>query len=384
MKIAVIGLYYASNLGDAVICDCVRAWMKEAYPEAQVDMIDIKNYKEFPVQKKISTLTRERRKWNLKRDRWLTKSGISDRIYYWSAIGIRDQESFYEKLGKRGYDAVVFAGGQLFMDWLSLDICECLKRFHQQGVPVYFNACGAGEVLSEKIRRSLAKQLNHENIKLISTRDDVHTIEKRYFDGKKCVMPTYDPALWTTDVYGIKRMDSDVVGLGVMYSNHTWQHNITKFWLDVIKNLEYKNIPWKMFCNGNLEDYEYGCRVLKKAGKKPEHHILECASMPQELIMQIAGFKSIVSFRLHSHIIAASLGIPGIAVVWDKKVRFFYERIGHPERCITVQNTGDQVIARLKRAEAEGVDMKKIEQQKYDARRILLDAINKEIGYEQR
>lgn len=28
MKIAVIGVYYASNLGDAVICDCVASWLR--------------------------------------------------------------------------------------------------------------------------------------------------------------------------------------------------------------------------------------------------------------------------------------------------------------------------------------------------------------------
>ena len=32
MKIAVIGVYYASNLGDAIICDCVAFWLKKKWP----------------------------------------------------------------------------------------------------------------------------------------------------------------------------------------------------------------------------------------------------------------------------------------------------------------------------------------------------------------
>lgn len=384
MKIAVIGLYYASNLGDAVICDCVAAWLEKAYPAAQIEVIDIEGNKDLPVQETISALTRERRKWNLRRDQWLTKSGISDRIYYWSAAAIASRLSFYDEVGRRGYDAAVFAGGQLFMDWLSLGVCELLKRFEKARVPVFFNACGVGSSFSKQIRECLARQLNSENIKLVSTRDDADTMEKRYFCGRKCVTPTYDPALWTKETYGQEHKECSVVGLGVMYSDHAGQHRITNFWLDVIRNLDLRNIEWKMFCNGSLEDYEYGCHVLKKAGRNPEGSILKCAASPRELTAQIAGFRSIISFRLHSHIIAASLGIPGIAVVWDDKLRFFYSRLGHPERCATIEVSGKQIMSMLERAEAEGVNSEMIEKQKKYAKTILLDSINQVIGYEQR
>ena len=64
MKIAVIGLYHAPNLGDADNCDCVAAWMREAYPSAQVAVIDIENSRAFLVHEQISALTRLRRQWN--------------------------------------------------------------------------------------------------------------------------------------------------------------------------------------------------------------------------------------------------------------------------------------------------------------------------------
>lgn len=384
MKIAVIGLYYASNLGDAIICDCVAAWLKAEYPTAQIDVIDIENKKKFPIQDTVTTLIRVRRKWNLLRDCWLTSHNIDDRIYYWNSVDVSTRSSFYDDVGKRGYNAVVFAGGQLFMDWLSLDVCEFLKRFKKAGVPVFFNACGTGQAISEKIRKNMSEELNNGNIMLISSRDDVECIEKRYLGSGKRVKATFDPALWTKETYGQLKKESSTVGLGVMYSEYTGQRKVTKFWTDVIRQLEKENIKWKMFCNGDLEDYEYGCRVLKKIGRNPENYILKCAASPRELVSQIAGFKSIIAFRLHSHIVAASLGIPGVAVVWDDKLRFFYNHLGHPERCVTIDVSGKSIINILNRAETEGIDSRMIDKQKKYAKKLLMDSVGRVISYEQR
>lgn len=384
MKIAVIGLYYASNLGDAIICDCVAEWMRTAYPDAQIDIIDIENKKDFPVQTTVSAVTRERRKWNLRRDCWLTKHNIDDRIYYWNAVDVSSRESFYDEVGRRGYDAAVFAGGQLFMDWLSLDIREFLKRFEKKGVPVFFNACGAGPAYSEKIRKLLGEKMMSTNIRLISSRDDVECIEKRYLTGGKKVTATYDPALWTKETYRQEKRQSSAVGLGVMYSEHASQHKITKFWIDVIRRLDERDIEWKMFCNGAVEDYEYGRRILKKIGKDSDKYICRCAMSPRELVSQIAGFNSIIAFRLHSHIVAASLGIPGVAIVWDEKLRFFYRHLGHPERCRTIADTGQKIVEALDKAVSEGVDSELVDRQKNFGKKLLLDSIGQVIHYEQR
>lgn len=385
MKIAVIGLYYASNLGDAIICDCVAAWMKSAYPDAQVDVIDIENKREFPVQSSISELTRKRRKWNLWKDCWLTKHKIDDRIYYWNSIDVASRSAFYDEVGQRGYDAVIFAGGQLFMDWLSLDICEFLKRFEETATPVFFNACGVGSAVSEKIQKLLSKRLTAANIRLISSRDDVECIERRYLDGSRGrVMATFDPALWSKKTYGQEKKQSHTVGLGVMYFEQASQHKMTRFWIDVIHKLENQGKDWKMFCNGDLADYEYGCRILEKMGKNPDEYILRCASSPRELVAQIAGFESIIAFRLHSHIVATSFGIPGVAVVWDEKLRFFYRHLGHPERCRTIKDTGDTIINVLNEAVREGVDMMVVEKQKKFSKNLLLNSVGQVIGNEQR
>lgn len=382
MKIAVIGVYYASNLGDAIICDCVTDWLKKRYPGAEVDLIDIEGKTEFAKQSSVSIYTLWYRRRKLQWDYWLTKHGIKDRVYYWNQLDVATRQEFYNHVDAQKYDAAIFAGGQLFMDWLSVDVCEFLKRFEKEKIPVYFNACGAGLAVSDIIRSLLSRHLMDDTVKMISSRDDADKIKKRYLLGKRNVEITYDPALWVKEVYRIEKKESDIIGLGVMYSERDSIQKVTRFWIRLIKELNARHMKWKMFCNGSMDDYNFGCFVLKKLGLKINDYICDCAQKPSELIEQISSFNSLISFRLHSHIIAASLDIPAIAVVWDEKLRFFYRHLGHEERCKTIYASAEDILCALNRAREEGYDRKLIQNQKNFARELLINAVEQEVRNE--
>lgn len=378
MKIAVIGVYYSENLGDAVICDCVAYWLKQAFPDDEICVIDIEGKTDFSTQYSVTMKLLRYRYCKLKWDEFLTKSGIKDRIYHWNKLDVDTRQDFYEKMGNENFDAAVFAGGQLFMDWLSLDICELLKRFERRKIPVYFNACGVGTAISEKIRQQLSRYLLNSNVRFISSRDDVEETAARYLCHKKDVHMTYDPALWCREVYGNMDKNSGLLGLGIMYSNHTSLKRLTKFWTDLIKELENRNIKWKMFCNGSAEDYCYGCYVLKKVGLKEKEGILPYPQNPMALIKQITSFSKIISFRLHSHIIAVAYNIPAVAIVWDEKLRFFYRKLFHEERCKNEKDTPKVILDALDAAVKEGYDKELIEKQKGFSRKLLIKAIKME------
>lgn len=379
MKIAVIGVYYASNLGDAVIGDCVSYWLKKEYPDAKIDILDVEGKKEFPQQSSVSIRTLKKRKRKLKWDYWLTEKGIKDKVYYWNQLDVAQRQAFYDEVAQRGYDIAVFAGGQMFMDWLSVDVCEFLKRFEQKRIPVFFNACGVGFAISEKIRNVLSNCLLKENVKLISSRDDVHLIENRYLNGKRNAILTYDPALWTKEVYNVEKSKSEYVGLGVMFCENENIKKVTDFWVQMIQLLEQKHIKWKMFCNGALDDYNYGCYVLEQMNLNVSECIFDYPKTPEELVCQIGKFSSLISFRLHSHIIATSLDIPAVSLVWDEKVRFFYQHLGHEERCKTIHDSAESVFMALQLAKEQGYDRELIEKQKNFARQLLIDTINQEL-----
>lgn len=382
MKIAVIGVYYASNLGDAVICDCVAHWLKKEYPEAIIDVIDIEGKIEFSSQRSVSIRTLKRRHFNLMRDYWLTRHRISDRVYYWSRIAAESHYDFYNAVAAQNYDAVIFAGGQLFMDWLSLDICGLLERIKGKNIPIFFNACGVGSAISDTITKQLSHYLLNDHVKLISSRDNVEAIEKRYLQNAKTVVATYDPALWTKEVYKIEAKQNDVIGLGIMYSDHAPLWKITDFWKRLIREMEKRHLKWKMFCNGSIDDYQYGCYVLKKLGLSPEKYINQYPKTPQDLIEQIASFESMISFRLHSHIVATALDIPAIAIVWDEKLKFYYQKQKHEERCKTIIDSADTILNALELARQQRYDRDLVEQQKRAAKHLLLSAVKREIEYE--
>ena len=90
----------------------------------------------------------------------------------------------------------------------------------------------------------------------------------------------------------------------------------------------------------------------------------------------IASFGSLISYRLHSHIIACSLDIPTVAVQWDRKLPFFFEKIGCPERCLTAKATPKQVLAALEKAQADGYDRAAISSQQADACAKLFEAVD--------
>lgn len=57
-----------------------------------------------------------------------------------------------------------------------------------------------------------------------------------------------------------------------------------------------------------------------------------------QLVKQIASYSKIVSFRLHSHIIAYSCKIPSFGFIWDDKVKDFFAMTGNMGNCCELNN----------------------------------------------
>ena len=92
-------------------------------------------------------------------------------------------------------------------------------------------------------------------------------------------------------------------------------------WKDIISCLERKNIKWKIYTNGLQADNEFVLKFIKKYGYSKEKIILP--STPRELVKTIASFRGIIATRLHSCIVAYSLKVPAIGLVWNQKLKMF-------------------------------------------------------------
>lgn len=379
MRILLIGLYYANNLGDAVLCDCCRNMLQAHYPQAQIDVRDFMARTEFPApaahwkrdyQRTIRAILRK----------FATEHNLVDKQYTHELWMLDQNRTYIDRVCSENYDAVVFAGGQVFMDYLVMFAVEYVKRFAAKGTPIFFNACGTGPSFSPRIHEEMAQMLRNPAVKFISTRDDAEAINRDYCESENRVVNSFDPALRCSEAYGItKHAEADTVGLGIMRASTVSEGKTRRFWKKLILELNRRNIKWLAFTNGADEDIAFAREILAKI-PDGERHLAPIPRKPEDLVATIAGIRSIISFRLHSHIIAASLDIPSVALVWDHKLHDFFGRLGHPERCMTVDASPEAVLNALHRAEKEGYDRQELERQKAVSSSLLLSAMDKELG----
>lgn len=359
MKILILGVYYSNNLGDGVICECVQFLLHRQFPAAELHIADLLDRHQFEPERDLTSLKqlrRDRRRIRLRR--------IATRWLHWDKT-MKDAENMarsarpqLDRLLAEQWDLVVIAGGQLLMDKYALVLAELLTQFSTQNVPVVLNACGIGPMESAAAKRRLFQVLEGGAARSISCREPAEGLTRLGL----CVpvRETADPALWSAQCYSLPTggKSDGLIGLGVMYVSGCPEHTVVRFWKQVVRELERRGRSWKFFVNGSAVDTVFAQHIFSRLALSGrfEDYCAPQPERPEELVRMIAGFSSILSFRLHSHIIAASLNIPSAAVVWDEKVRAFFQQMGCPERCCEVTASGRDAVKRLLCAEREGVD----------------------------
>lgn len=384
MKILLIGEYYSSNLGDGVICNTVESLLLNSFDNAEITVADITGNKgyntkinqNYSVKKATYTGTK------LKLSKTITKIGI-DTEYYRFYKSFQNRTKEIEEICSDKYDLAVFAGGQMFKDTFVFPISKFVEYLSSYNIPIIFNACGVGEINSKKMRNLLSKTLSNKSVTSISTRDDILTLNNIFLkDSSKKAIITYDPAIWAKEVYNIDKKDSDVVGLGIMYAYNMNFKDMVNFWVSIIKRLNEEGTKWKLFCNGTVIDYEFANYILEYleySDDKKKALIAPRPTRPVELVELISTFDSIISFRLHSHIIAYSLDIPGIAIVWDTKIKHFYRSLGLEKRCKNIGDSSEDIVTELKNAQFKGYDNELRIDQKLYCSELLTKMINREV-----
>lgn len=381
VKILVLGSYYSPNLGDGVLCECVASRLAAHFPTAEIVVGDVLGRQCFRDGERfqLGQLKDLRRRVWLRE--WVYRLLRWDKQLEHEEYRLRAMAQGLDQVCAIPADLVVFAGGQMFMDAYALPLERCVQTFSQRQVPMIFNACGVGPAYSESIRHRLKAALEDPWVRLVSTRDDAQLMDRRYFQDRRTVV-TCDPALWCAEVYGIQRDEqADTIGLGIMFARSVSTERLIRFWVRLIRALECRGIKWKVFVNGDPGDVCLARHILSRIPElsgREEACLAPVPARPRELVETISHFRSLISFRLHSHIIAASLGIPTAAVVWDSKLNFFFEKIGCPERCCPMQESPDGILRTLAQAELEGYSTPRLMEQKQFADILLREAVERE------
>lgn len=287
------------NFGDSVIADNTRALLRKAFPYHLRERYDILDYS-------IQT----------------------------------------EDLAQVSYvDAIVFAGGGLVkfrQENLYRQVSELIMEAQKCQIPVFLNAVGVEGYDAEDERcRMLVEALNQPCVKAISVRDDVECLTQYYLrESKARVKAVFDPAVWSEKTYHIpekKRKNQKCIGLGIARDTLFADYGIPSverefmrnLWIDIVDLLEKRGYDWKIFTNGLDQDEKFAQDILVEIGhgEKCEQPINAKA-----LVDEIAEMDGLIACRMHSNIIAYSLGIPSIGLVWNAKMVMWGEKCGYAER----------------------------------------------------
>ena len=201
----------------------------------------------------------------------------------------------------------------------------------------------------------------------ISTRDDIDMLKMHYIKQKILVEKVADPAVWIAERYKlIKKSESNIIGIGVAdyslftrYKTSISQEYIKTFYVETASLLIQKGYKLEIFTNGLSSDNVCAIdvqRCLQTLGFEVDVRIpCKC----EELVKIISEYKGIIATRMHSCIVAYSLDVPAIGLVWNNKLNFFGQNIGASDNYISDQFViPNLAIERLEKAISIGYDSK--------------------------
>ena len=383
-KILLCGMKYDFNFGDSIINSCCKKIVEQIIEdkkmyEYEINEIDLSGKKLFTdmyyIDKTFKYYINRCSQKIINKIKTIFKRCNFNKIYNWLDL-IEYYFSLEYMIMKKYYineiqnsDIIIFAGGG-FIKYKYQNcyhyIDEVTKVANKKNIPVCLNAVGVEGYDENNIKcRLLKKALNRQCIKMITTRDDINKL-KKYIDKKENIFlnKVSDIAVYADVVYKKEKMkNTNYIGLGVCRGNLFIDNNIKyskeqllKLWKEIIYKLEEKNINWKIYTNGLEADNEFAIDLfqsLKKNNYTKEKLIFP--KSPEELIDIISSFKGIIATRLHSNIIAYSLKIPAIGLVWNDKLKMFGESIQYPERYFEVKDfNANKIVESLERAIEEG------------------------------
>lgn len=365
IRICFLGLYKESNLGDTVITQCTEKLYEQNFRKSLIVTRLYLNKAEEDAEKN----------WFILKINSLIYHLTPQRIYKkFHEREVKLLSTLYFKRNIRNCDAVVVNGGGLIKyttQFFGLSLNSLLNCCKIKKVPVILNAVGV-EGYEERNNKCqyLKKTLHIPSLIYISTRDDINTLRIKYFDDilQIPVRAVSDSAVWASEIYGVKKRDeSNIIGLGIawfdIFSSHGYKvtgKETALLYETIAQLLIERGYKVQLFTNGYERDNDAAHEIYSKLKRKGIDVTMEVPNNDVELIEIISKYKSIIATRLHSCIIAYSLNIPALGLVWNPKLLFWGKNINRVKWYINLEeSSADYIIDMLDSAVSEGYDREK-------------------------
>lgn len=367
MKIIFLGYYDVNNLGDPIIAHCTE-WLYRKYISIPLEVrhVNLNCVNKHVISERWQRLIYKM----LKRLKKKNAEKFKDQYF------LKKYIKYYESQIDADTDFIVVVGGGMIkykVQFCFASLCGLIKVAEKKGIPVILNAVGVEGFDKNNFRcRELKKALHFDNLKYISVRDDLETLIKNYFDGIPSIpcCKVADPAVWSSETFGIKKTISSTIGIGIGrkglfkdYGKAFSDRDYLELTIQLVTNLIKQGFQIELFTNGALLDNKYAQDIHKLLSDKGITVKLIIPNSPKELINTISTFHCIVAPRLHSCIVAYSLGVPAIGLVWNEKLIHWGKNINAEELYINTDEMNVETIMRK---------FKKLETYNYDeSKRIL-------------
>ncbi|WP_289225387.1 polysaccharide pyruvyl transferase family protein [Bacteroides acidifaciens] len=361
-KICFVGLYNEKNLGDPIIFDCTE-WLYGKCVESG-DFVSQRLYLDY-VQKTY----RPSIMWKVRnRVARIFSPGRLYSLSFEKMIFKKTREYFETYI--KDFDLVVVVGGGIVKwtyQFFYAELTALLNAAESLNVPVVFNAVGVeGYSDSDFKCRMLKQAMQLPALIHVSTRDDLETLAGKYYDGnpRRPLLRVSDPAVWVSEAYGIKKKESRKIGVGVVRGG-IFNDNAIDFgpvelltlYKDVIRTLAADGCDVEVFTNGLPADNDFAEQVCASL---VEDGVSVCRRYPEnthELVDIISGYMAIVAARLHACIIAYSLDVPAVGLVWNDKLPLFGRNILAEDNFIKHDDfSAAKIVGQLYKAAAAGYD----------------------------
>lgn len=370
-KIAVVGLYAIKNAGDNILCEVTQYLIRQNQLGTKIVEVDVNpRVKSYTGLQKIPFLIS---KVLIKMSGYMFSYENHSRfryVYEYFMWWLKINHKFRTQL--KDVDAIVFAGGGFLKfrtQGLNYYVEQIVKIAKKRNIPIMMNGVGIEGYDEHDIRcQRLKKAINNDCVKVITTRDDVDTLQKQYiFNPNIKTARVGDPALWVPECYGVDRgvrEGKKLIGVNVIrgrvyqaYGNSLSEFQLINFYKKLIGGIEERGWDWVLFSNGMAADQKFGKRLLSALGCTDSGKLWNPPANTTEFLEQITSFRCVFGARLHACITSYALDIPVVGLIWSEKLQIFSEVIGKPDSFFTEDHLHiEQILDAMERAMETGYD----------------------------
>lgn len=292
-----------------------------------------------------------------------------------SLADVYEQDLELLKKQLEGKAAVVFPGGGMNSVVFNNRLKEIFAMLGKK-TEVYFNAVGINRINPKPQNEKLLEELFQKPQTMqVTTRGDFAQL-LMYIKTPRKYPPrlVLDPAVWAAEAYGIqKKAHAKKIGIGIIRpeifeanGNRFSVEEICRMYEQIILMMQKKGYEWELFTNGMAQDDLFGREILSRMGITGRRYMGRNVRSGRQLVKKIAGCRGVIAARLHANILATSLGIPSVGLVWNDKMNLFAQAVGAEERYLSGSSLMDAsgVVRQLEAAMEKGYCEPRIEAMK--------------------